>query len=161
MSMRRMHSPTAAGRSEGSSVPVGSKVVAFSMSHLSWDFSIICSPFSSCLRSVSAGFAKERIQLFVGDSAPFYGVAKGRENFVKRSLAMHFSLDEFLNVTLHITAFGSSALFKERFNFGLKFECYCHSYPPLARRFFLHSEMFFNRRRNSASETSAFAGFFV
>jgi hypothetical protein len=37
----------------------------------------------------------------------------------------------------------------------------CQVVRSWARRFFLHSEMFFNRRRNSASETAAFAGLFV
>src|ERR1700686_5123772 len=102
-------------------------------------------------RYFSPGFGKKSVQFFVRDSASFYGVAKGRENLVEGAFAFHISLDEFFHVTLNITAFGPGALFEKRFNFWFKFQCYCHRQTPWARRFFLHSEIFFNRRRNSAS----------
>src|SRR5258708_29997360 len=125
--MRRIPSPTAAGRSEGSPLPVGSKVLDFSMLHLTRHFSIVCTPFSPYLRSVSSTFTKKGVQFFVRDSASFDRVAKWRENLVEGGCAIHISLDEFLHITINIAAFGPRALFEKRFNFGFKFQCYCHS----------------------------------
>jgi len=78
-------------------------------------------PLSSLSRDFSPGISKKSVQFFVRDSASFNCVAKGREDLVEGASAIHLFLDEFLHITLNITAFGPGALFENGLNFWFKF----------------------------------------